>query len=186
MREKFVVPTMWLIQQLNDIGKYFHGRATKYVISFSEFLADKLDWVEEATMKPWDFTREWNKAMAQIVGMRYGFDPQQNLTAHLLKHMPQERLQELEEMMPVFAEDLCGKVFAEVVALCKEDDIGANHLNHQFAHKAAASQLPEVALYWFIRAINEPTQPNPRPPSPEKQHADKKVDRYGPESHEWE
>lgn len=125
MLNKFTILTKVLIEKLLAIENHLRD-CSEDIQAFSKFLANRLDPKKKETMRPWDFAKEWKSAIEDIGAIRNSMNPQIG-PAHAIKHSLLQywvsRFSHLG-MMPIFAEDLCGKDFAEVAALAIVDNVG--------------------------------------------------------------
>ena len=115
---KLIMSAMFLFWKLTEIQKHLRD-FTQEIVYFSNFLADRLDFVSNPAMTPQDFVREWKGAIdarrfeltAEFGGIDECRDPKEmreNIRA-------QVALDHISKLMLMFAEDLCGKEFAEEV-----------------------------------------------------------------------
>lgn len=123
-KSKFVMSTIFLFWKLTEIEKHLRD-CSQDIVDFAKFLASRLDFVAKPEMKPWDFAKEWKATIEDIAAIKNSINPQIG-PAHAIKHSPLRywvsRFSYLG-MMPIFAEDLCGKDFAEVATLAIIDDV---------------------------------------------------------------
>ncbi len=111
--KKLTVSTMALFWKLVTIEKKHRLRdCTEEIIWFSRFWASQLDFVSRPDMTPFNFYSEWKAALCNLaVGVPW---TGKTVTTHLSR-VPLEQLKMLDQKMLMFAEDLCGKEFAEEV-----------------------------------------------------------------------
>ncbi|MDP1718837.1 MAG: hypothetical protein Q8L24_00195 [bacterium] len=145
MRKKLTVSTMALFWKLTEIGKHLRD-CTEEIIVFSKFLASRLDFIKKPDMRPWDFAREWKNAISMF-GWHWDASPKTidpEKTKDRVINIT-DRKEALDRMMPIFAEDLCGKEFAEVAEMCREDGVGKTELpSYQYHHKENLTVTEEV------------------------------------------
>lgn len=162
MKKKLTVSTMALAFKLLDIQHHLRD-CTEDIIAFSKFLASRLDFIKKPEMKPWDFVHAWITAIIEATFLKGTFGPQKE-PSHSLKHMPLERLHAIAQMMPLFAEDLCGKEFAEVAEMCQKDGIGVTVINAKVLYNAKMGVaqdylplLPRHPQYCHLLPTERPT-----------------------------
>ncbi len=118
MKSRFTVFTSELLWKLADIGKHLRD-CTEDIVTFSKFFADQLVASGKDQLRPWDFVREWKKLIDSIhFEISNPLSPHEILEPIKLARWKPEQLHNFDQkMMPIFAEDLCGKEFAEVAVL---------------------------------------------------------------------
>lgn len=127
LTEKLTVSTFALFWKLTGIEKHLRD-CTEDIIAFSRFLAGRLDFINKPEMHPWDFAVEWWDAIsardfelfADFGGIDECRDPE-GMRRNIKERVMLDRI---NKMMPIFSEDLCGKEFAEVAEMCREDGVG--------------------------------------------------------------
>ncbi|TSC83334.1 MAG: hypothetical protein G01um101419_17 [Parcubacteria group bacterium Gr01-1014_19] len=112
MKKTLIVSTHWIFWQLVEIEKHLRD-CSEDIIVFSKFLASQLDFIGRPDMNPFNFYSEWKAALCNLA---LGVDPWTGKAiANPLSKAPLEQLRMLDQKMLMFAEDLCGKEFAEEV-----------------------------------------------------------------------
>ncbi|MEK7640746.1 MAG: hypothetical protein AAB389_01995 [Patescibacteria group bacterium] len=120
-----VMSTMFLFWKLTEIDKHLRD-CTQNIIWFAQAHARRLDFVEHPTMTPQDFVREWNALVAEdqraldnyYYDLGDGIHDQEMVKRCIADLRPIVDIG--KKMMPWFAEDLCGKEFAEQVQRQRE------------------------------------------------------------------
>lgn len=128
MKSKFMIATLTLVSKLMDIPKHLRD-CNADIVEFAKLFAEQLAGSgppKKAVLLPWDFVNEWNEVIEEVRS-KLGITPLDFdlFTPGPLSHWDREKLVNFNtKMMPWFAEDLCGKEFAEVAEMCQEDGIG--------------------------------------------------------------
>lgn len=117
---KFVIATLTLANKLVDIQKHLRD-CDAGIVEFAKLFAEHLVGKgppQKAVLLPWDFVNEWNNA-CEDQKCAHVDNLSGICTAAIL--VPISFLRQADKMMPIFAEDLCGKEFAAVAVLYREN-----------------------------------------------------------------
>lgn len=120
---KFVMCVTLLREKLMEIGNHLRD-CSQDITDFSVFLADQLK-NAGPEMKPWGFAQMWREAIHAILALRDASGPHSEIEEKM-KNLPEDHIPYLLGLRQIFATDLCGSDFAEVMKLSAEDHVGKN------------------------------------------------------------
>ncbi|MEK7653845.1 MAG: hypothetical protein AAB345_01000 [Patescibacteria group bacterium] len=148
---KLTIATKVLREKLMEIEKHLRD-CSEDIIVFSKFLASRLDPEKRPETMPEDFVLDWYSSIDAInrevaiyeIYLEHDRPSAQRLIASCI------RVQETaDRLMPMFAEDLCGKEFSKVAVLRNKGTDQSRRLELLAFQKmvVAASNYPDLSIF---------------------------------------